>query len=307
MATSGIFIIDSGKFENALDLGLYPALAYLVLARGTQGNNSTTSWSANAMRRYLGLRFENAKTAMTALIDEGLIHTIEGSSATRPRYSLGFNPDTLSGDKVFLPNPLVDGIEGIISPLRRVRETQNKDVLELLMHFYQFQHLDTEHGINRDWLSEGSEIEHITNVGNIRIWRATESDGPILYSRNELALNWENRMNGFSKAFDTLLDLGLIEMVWYVTDSGGELLYPVTCNVEAAIDRFIEPIEAPPQSIWGGDWTLVTQRHQSTPNAIGLFRTKFRLQHSQATGEWERNIADMEQMVCNWLKNQVSS
>jgi hypothetical protein len=49
-------------------LGLNPAVAYLVLARGSGADNRTTAWSVNAIEGYTGIGRPRAKKAIDALM-----------------------------------------------------------------------------------------------------------------------------------------------------------------------------------------------------------------------------------------------
>lgn len=82
------FIIDARNWGTVCDLGLYEAVAYLVLAQGTGANNRSTNWSTDSLRRYAGMRWERAKAAIEHLIDSGLVLYGPKHSQTKPRYEL---------------------------------------------------------------------------------------------------------------------------------------------------------------------------------------------------------------------------
>jgi hypothetical protein len=64
------------------------AVAYLVLAQGTAGNNRTTSWSAESLHKYTGIAWVRAKTAIERLIQAGLLQYGENHAPKKPRYEL---------------------------------------------------------------------------------------------------------------------------------------------------------------------------------------------------------------------------
>jgi predicted DNA-binding transcriptional regulator AlpA len=85
-AEGGFFAIDRRCWAQACSLGLNPAVAYLIQARGTQRDNTTTSWSNTAIRRHAGIRYRSAAEALAMLLQDGLARQTKGG--TRPQYEL---------------------------------------------------------------------------------------------------------------------------------------------------------------------------------------------------------------------------
>ena len=113
------FAVDCRTWAMAFDTaGLHAGLAYLVLARGSQGDMRTTSWSAEAINHRTRL---NWRSKIGKLITTGLIRQDKGGS--KPRYYI-------------MPAHLVQGCEGFLAPplaqaekdlLERMRKARNKD------------------------------------------------------------------------------------------------------------------------------------------------------------------------------------
>lgn len=80
------FAIDHRLWAKVCGLGLNAAVAYLVMARGTGGDNRTTSWSANAIRKHTGIGPKRAGEAIDQLIRAGLVRKVKDDG--RPRYQL---------------------------------------------------------------------------------------------------------------------------------------------------------------------------------------------------------------------------
>lgn len=80
------FAIDHRLWGTVCALGLNAAVAYLVMARGSGGDNRTTSWSVNAVEHYGGIGRVRAKQAIDALRNAGLVTLLKGG--TLPRYFL---------------------------------------------------------------------------------------------------------------------------------------------------------------------------------------------------------------------------
>jgi hypothetical protein len=77
------FAIDRRTWAMAFDTaGLHAGLAYLVLARGSQGDMRTTSWFAEAINHRTRLNWRQGKEAIGKLITTGLIRQDKGGAST---------------------------------------------------------------------------------------------------------------------------------------------------------------------------------------------------------------------------------
>jgi DNA-binding transcriptional ArsR family regulator len=85
-AAGNIFAIDKRAWAAACSLGMNAAVAYLVLARGTGGDQRTVGWSVNAIENKTGIGRPNARKAIERLIAAGLVRKDRGG--TKPRYYL---------------------------------------------------------------------------------------------------------------------------------------------------------------------------------------------------------------------------
>lgn len=72
------FAIDRRCFAKACDLGINPAVAYLVLACFTGGDNRTTKAGTQAVEKYAGAARSRAKAAIQALEAARLVTPPEG-------------------------------------------------------------------------------------------------------------------------------------------------------------------------------------------------------------------------------------
>ncbi len=82
----GFFAVDHRCWAMACEAGINAAAAYLLHARGTGRDQSTSWWSAQALETYTGISRSRAKVAIKGLQSAGLTHQIQGG--TRPRYEL---------------------------------------------------------------------------------------------------------------------------------------------------------------------------------------------------------------------------
>jgi hypothetical protein len=84
----GFFAIDRRTWGKTCSLGMNEAVAYLVLAQGTAGNNRCTSWSTTSLKSYAGITWERGKAAIERLIQAGIIRHGEKHAVQKPRYEL---------------------------------------------------------------------------------------------------------------------------------------------------------------------------------------------------------------------------
>jgi hypothetical protein len=80
------FAVDRRCWGDACGQGLNAAVAYLVLARGTDRDNRTTAWSVHAIEKYTGLGRRNAQRAIDVLCNARLVQR-EGHTGL-PKYVL---------------------------------------------------------------------------------------------------------------------------------------------------------------------------------------------------------------------------
>jgi len=104
----GFFAVDRRAWHMACNLGLNAAVAYLVAARGTGGDNRTTKWSTNAIEQRTNISRSRAKAAILGLEAGGLLHRDPASKPSFPKYKLvpahevpgceGCRPPALAGE-----------------------------------------------------------------------------------------------------------------------------------------------------------------------------------------------------------------
>jgi hypothetical protein len=82
----GFFAVDVRTWPRVCGLGLNPAVAYLVLARGTGKSNRETAWSVQAIETHTGISRGRAHKAVSTLIEDGVVRKLR--DGTRPRYEL---------------------------------------------------------------------------------------------------------------------------------------------------------------------------------------------------------------------------
>ena len=136
--TDGFFAVDRRAWERVYDLGLAAALAYLVMARGTGGDNRTTKWSVSAIEKYTGMRRSRSAAAVADLIESELVR--EKGSALPGYYLAPAEPDA-EPDWIWLSNTITDGAKDETPPVQLLRQTKNPAALRLFIDLHHAQNL----------------------------------------------------------------------------------------------------------------------------------------------------------------------
>ena len=99
---------------RACGLGINPAVAYLVLARGTGADNRTSTWSVQAVENYTSISRGRAQDALKTLQRVGLTQALR--DGTRPKYHLT-PAHEIPGCEGYPPPPLDDVEERLMDVL----------------------------------------------------------------------------------------------------------------------------------------------------------------------------------------------
>lgn len=235
-AAAKIFAVDRETWNRACELGLNAAVAYLVLARGTGGDNRTTSWSARSVETHAGMSRDKAPIAIRALIDAGLV-TVTKVVNKKPRYRIepsyrvagceSFQEDaneafakSFKPKWIWLSNHFVEALKGLDdTPVKLLCRRRDLAGLRLLVNLYADQKFSQEGGL--DWSDTGirqtytrerlgkfgDRVVYAFKAGKL-VWN---QDGPL-----------EHYGPDFEPAFKRLLDAGLVCMAPHLVDGIGD-------------------------------------------------------------------------------------
>jgi len=253
MTLGNFFAVDRRAWHHVCGLGgINPAMAYLVMARGTGADNRTTAWSVNAVEQYTPIARSRAKAAIARLMETHASKQISGGR--HPRYKLTPAheiPEIVEAARsacdavdwfapvppnrvpkapqwVWLPNELVTstGAVGELRPIALVHNSGDPMLLRLLVDLYHAQNLVDNGGISfrRGVWEEYSRVE-IGRYAEFIIygflltgtrWVNTKSDVTRCHLR-ELTRKekdaGEDAARDFWRRLDRLTDLGLVEWV----------------------------------------------------------------------------------------------
>lgn len=289
----GYFVVGLDTFHKAIALGLNPACVFLVLARGSGPDDVTTAWSAEAAAKRLGIRWHAARTAIEDLRRAKLVTVNRGS--TRPAYTLA-----KKGDVVTLPNALIEGVAGELSPVRRVRQMQDPLTLRLFVDLYAVTHLPGWGGIDPGVVRAAFTIERAGERGAFTAWRFEPSQSWLTWGDITTPHRLDadsipdggNKGSAFWQRFRMLQRDGLIQLVPMVCEGEeGEALFPMTPDTDVPQEAELYAMATTAGALVAPEWAdddhnLVPLPHRmATPAVRGVYRLRYR-PHTAPTRVW---------------------
>ena len=301
LTRSGFFYMGHDTFLRACNLGINPVAAFLVLAHGTGGDNTSTKWSAEAAADRPGTRWTTAKTAIAQLAASRLVTIRKGS--TRPAYALA-----KKGTPIWLPNALVDGAASEVPPVAHLRQTQDPLALRLFVELYGEQNLRDDGGVKPSVIWMAYERERIGQRGAHVVWRFHGGRQWVSWSSDvtkphSVRLTVEERQAGKDRAEDFfrrlghIQSLGLFEWVPYLFDGPhGEPIHPL--NRHGAIEEEAALYAACAETaarcltdaqhayaVDKGGYLVPVPKHIERAQLIGVARLRYR-PHTRLTAAW---------------------
>lgn len=293
MSADGFFAIGPKEWAKACALGLNPAVALLVLARGSGHDNITTAWSAEAVANRTGIAWRRAKDAIAALESAKLASVAKGGA--RPIRKLTVPKDL--DNALWLPNTLVDGASNEVPPVTRLRQAQNLEHLQAFIELYGLQDLTGDGGLPRSLVRAPFERERICDTGQFTVWGFTRGETRYCHNIGPLARFANRKAGKDSAAWDCLLVLermGLLQTVDYLAEgesANAELIHPLTGDADADIVRDAAYALCDGTPEWIGhraeqyDYTLPVIRDFAAPAVVGVSRLVYR-PHTKLTAAW---------------------
>lgn len=290
------FAIGKPQWAEACGLGLNPAVALLVLARGSGRDNATTRWSAEAIANCTGMSWRRAAGAIDSLEQAKLVATV-GEGRTRPTRKLAVPEDV--ANMLWLPNTLVSGAGAEASPITRLRQAQNLDHLQTFIELYGVQDLAGDGGLPRSLIWKLYERERICDTGQFVVWGFREPKDGMRYCNTLGPLaRFAKRKEGTESAswafVGAIERMGLLQTVDYLAESDSpdaELIHALTGDADA--DAVCYAAWALATELPGGfrykaegfTYVLPVLRHIRAPAVVGISRLVYR-PHTKLTAAW---------------------
>lgn len=282
--SKGFFALGSDEFDAACELGMNPAVALLVMARGTLKDNATTSWSALSVFNRTGMARRRAQEAIGKLVGAGLADVLQGGK--RPRYKLHKPSDE---DKLlWLPNTLVDGAGSEVPPIAKLREAGDLDLLQKFIQLYGLQDLDNDGGLPRSIAWSKFDRETICPIGQFVLYgfsneeSISRSTGPLGDHHGKTD---DEGNAGAWIILKPLWSMGLLEKVHYMAESAdpeAELIYPIgPYETDEAMRDLLDWLDETGGKGYaaeaeGHDLQAIALNHIKGATAVGVFRLRYR-------------------------------
>ncbi|MDK4726404.1 hypothetical protein [Rhizobium phaseoli] len=303
---NGFFAIDPRRWTEACADGMNSAISYLILCRGTGGDNRTTSWSVMAIEKWSGISRPRAQKAIDLHIKKGRVELLRGGR--NPQYRIAAfedDSDDMVAGRIWLPNTLIDGAIGEQSSIEYIRQNGNVKALELLVNLYEQHFLATDGGI--EWRrGKGIRVsysrEKVTDYGEFSIWTFTSHREPTAWEAFPPYGKFPDA-SAFWESWRLLVDLGLVAAVAHLVESDsdeGEVMHPLPYDTnglphekdiaEAAHDAGFAMMAEWRQDhpdFYTDDPLVPLKRHFHNVELVGIFRLRY-MPHTRATADWMR-------------------
>ena len=321
------FAIELEAWCLVCDQDINAAVAYLVMARGSWKDNSTTKWSVRAVARYGGIWRRRAKEAIDNLIALGLVE-LTGGTQRKPIYKIRY----INGgsNMIWLPNELVGHPKQELRPISLLRETQDIDLLRLLIDLYFIHDLPGDGGVNRRELVKTFSRHEVGERGAFKIWgflpggySAPQSASFAAAGQRDL-IDQEAENEFKEKIFAAILELerlGFFEFVVHLVESNehtGEIIHPlplpltglpVEQRLTAVAGSAARGMLTDGQRKWAKDsgieLLVPIRAHLKSVAAVGIARMRFRPK-TAPTAEWMSRSDEWEQQIAKYLKLSAS-
>ncbi|WP_267359802.1 MULTISPECIES: hypothetical protein [unclassified Methylobacterium] len=249
-------------------------------------------------------------------------------------YGYFLHPDldvALPEDWIWLPNNIVDGVEGRAGPVDQIRQTQDRLALRLFVDLYHSQSLASNGGLH--WLMIREEYEKIP-VGQqgiyevfgfrstgVMMWDTAPFVRPHLTGEHETIKEADGttaeRDTGSTKVWASLrklLQLGVVQFVPHLIDADtaeGEVIHPcpvsngvpgeraITAAAQDAAFRLLTEGQERTALSKGYAPIIPLPRHLDNALMVGLLRLTHRA-HTSATAKWMKGAEDWAQKVADY-------
>lgn len=227
------------------------------------------------------------------------------------------------GEPVWLPNELIEGVNGNPSPVELIRQTGDPMLLRLLVDLYTAHRLDEWHGVDPRIVCTTFKEVYRRKVGAALViaWASEES----------LRCGWQNTVTDPHKSNDQdpatrfyerlglLEDLGLLTFVPHVIDGDGAPVYPCSRTeghpleqeLGAAAAEAAEHILAArsrggreePEDLDGSEVLAVVPAHMARASLVGVARLTFRPKTTM-TRAW---LSELSATHAEWMARFAST
>lgn len=309
------FQICKRSWDRMTDkVGVNAAVAYLIMASGSDKTNQHTSWSVAAIDRYTGMGKRRAKLAIEALCGAELIRMTKGEHPqSHPRYDIIIQAK--EPDWIWLPSSLVTGVAGETPPIERLRAMQEPWLLQGFIELYGEHALADDGGIPPFQIGRDYNRELITDRGRWKVWGFKEQadisrtkDFPLWRICSSVKTKAEFRKS-FWEGWKRLVAAGLFECVPHLFEGHtAEAAMIIPCptqgqdgtEAEIALGEAISNAAIAMVENAGGygyaidyyDFNAVLPDRYANAQLFGVYRLRYRPK-TKATAAWIAQSDDL--------------
>ena len=303
-----LFLLDRKQWDEAVSLGLGQGITYLILARGTDKQQSITSWLAKAIEKHTGIGRKRAAKYIDELKAKQLVKPSPKVNGW-PRLALTITDEP---EWVFLPNTIVDGAAGEVPPLERIRRRGSVEALKMLIDAYAMHDLANDDGLDWRLIRQSYTRSAITERGNWAIWGFNIKNSQAEWGcplRRQFPKTTEGN-DIFWKVFEILTDASLIEAHPYLVEGlhdGAELIFPLDEEGTEIEQQLFHNANDAARVLLGedtgiehrlDDYEIMSPVSTDWPNAqvVGIYRLRYRPK-TKATAFWYHKQLEWERFA----------
>ena len=297
MSNGNFFAVSQERFNEACDMGIGHGVVYLVLACGTGRSHTISKWSATAAYKYAGIQHARGRRFIAEMIEAGLMSNI--GTAKLPKYELA-----LGDTPTWMPNSVVMPLAKEDSPIFRIRQTRNAEVLRMLVQLYHHQNLGFTDGITPEIVRGDYTADKIGVHGHLEVY-AVHSERTKSCNLEHPMVKWHG--SHFWKRFNQLIQLGLVVEAINLYDDA-----IISDDGDDAEGEYVMSIAGPTAEEWNHRKTLdaleasghasllnefdsseaeyiaFVPPHIEHPHAYGIFRLRHSARTKAASTWWAR-------------------
>jgi hypothetical protein len=298
------FAVDKNQWAGVCELGMNPALLYLVMARGTCRNNTISHWSANALEKNTRIARSRAKAARERLLKSPFVGTRR--TGKHPIFELSRSDDfDQTRDFIWLPNEIVTGIDSEVPAIERIRQTGDVLCLRLFIELFYQQNLVDDCGISRHCFFLQFERKKFAESGPFDIWGFSRSALVYIPRNDAVLVHDEDTSEAFFDRLNQLISLGLIFVTPYLCEGpepDDEIIHPfasvfdcddLTIDAEEAVLRLLP--EQYENELLNYELVAPVPRHISNVTVVGIGQTRHRPKTSLTAAGMAEHICQVQQ------------
>lgn len=300
----GFFSVSLSRFEAITeDLGMNECCLYLIYCCGTGKSNVTTRWSVNALHKYTRIGVRRGVKSASLLRECGFVTQTRGGK--HPIHEIERDKDD---ECVWLPKSFVMGVANEVSPLERIRQTDDKLALRLCVNLYWRCDIANDGGIDQSEACVIYEKALLTTHNQFNVFgfkKGGRQCRPNILHTPHADESQANEYQPFWDRLQLLEDIGLIYECPTLFDSdGGEPICPLINPFTESPITEITDLASQVKPDWfeqyecDYDFTPLVPKHYRSVVLRGVYILRYR----QQTAKTASGYAATTERIADYLK-----